>query len=124
MAKEDFENLLDYINERKNVLHKNFSYEKNRNRNYTKGGTDNMKLVYTGDFERLKDFGFEYDSHLSDNFEEIYSVQKEYQKLCILKNDGTIFLYEPFNSNAFILKNIILYDLISAGLVKKVGENE
>lgn len=81
-----------------------------------------MKLIYTGDFERLKEFGFEYDSNLSDNFEEVYSVKKEYQKLCILKNDGTIFLYEPFNSNTFILKNTILYDLIQAGLVKKEEE--
>lgn len=81
-----------------------------------------MKLIYTGDFERLKDFGFEYDSNLSDNFEEIYSVQKEYQKLCILKSDGTIFLYEPYNSNAFILKNIILYDLIKADLLEKVED--
>lgn len=78
-----------------------------------------MKLIYTGDFERLKDFGFEYDSNLSDNLEEVYSVQEKYQKLCILKNDSTMFLYEPYNSNAFILKNTILYDLIQAGLVKK-----
>ena len=81
-----------------------------------------MKLIYTGDFGRLKEFGFKYDSNLSNNFEEVYSVKKEYQKLCILKNDGTIFLYEPFNSNAFILKNTILYDLIQKGLVKKEDE--
>ena len=83
-----------------------------------------MKLIYTGDFERLKEFGFEYDNDLSDNFEEVYSVKVEYQKLCVMKSDGTIFLYEPFNSNAFILKNIILYDLIQAGLVRKKEEYE
>ena len=81
-----------------------------------------MKLIYTGDFGRLKEFGFEYDSNLSNNFEEVYSVKKGYQKLCILKNDGTIFLYEPFNSNTFILKNTILYYLIQKGLVKKEDE--
>ena len=83
-----------------------------------------MKLIYTGDFERLKEFGFEYDSNLSDNLEEVYSVKEKYQKLCILKNDGTMFLYEPYNSNVFILKNTILYDLIQAGLVKKEEEHE
>ena len=83
-----------------------------------------MKLIYTGDFERLKDFGFEYDSNLSDNLEEVYSVKQKYQKLCISKSDGTIFLFEPYNSNAFILKSTILYDLIQAGLVKKEEEDE
>ena len=72
------------------------------------------------ELKELEKFGFEYDNDLSDNFEEVYSVKIEYQKLCVMKSDGTIFLYEPFNSNAFILKNIILYDLIEAGYVEKV----
>ena len=35
-----------------------------------------MKLIYTGDFGRLKEFGFEYDSNLSDNFELLFRTHK------------------------------------------------
>ena len=81
-----------------------------------------MKLIYTGDFERLKEFGMFHNPS-----SEVWLDDKDYQLLRIYENDRTIELEtmqtsfgnyelsEKLNSKALS----ILYDLIQAGLVKK-----
>ena len=84
-----------------------------------------MKLIYTGDFERLKEFGMFHNPS-----SEVWLDDKDYQLLRIYENDRTIELEtiqtsfgnyelsEKLNSKALS----ILYDLIQAGLVKKEEE--
>ena len=86
-----------------------------------------MKLIYTGDFERLKDYGMFHNPS-----SEVWLDDKDYQLLRIYENDRTIELetmqtgfgnYElskKLNSKALS----IFYDLIQAGLVKKEEEYE
>ncbi len=85
-----------------------------------------MKLIYTGDFERLKEFGMFHNPS-----SEVWLDDKDYQLLRIYEDDGTIELEttqtsfgnyklsEKLNSKALS----IFYDLIQAGLVRK-EENE
>lgn len=80
-----------------------------------------FKIKDLVDLKELEKFGFEIDKGLSNNFETIYSTQTKYQKLCI-DNTKQLFLYEPFNSNTFILKCDVLYDLIKADLVEVVED--
>lgn len=84
-----------------------------------------MKLIYTGDFERLKDFGMFHNPS-----SEVWLDDKDYQLLRIYEDDRTIELEtmqtsfgnyelsEKLNSKALS----ILYDLIQSGLVKKEDE--
>ena len=71
-------------------------------------------LRYTGDWERLNEFGFE---------EHCFCYLKQIEKgfnICIHRMDGTFFIdcYEPTQE-----MNIdTLYDLIISGLVEKVVE--
>lgn len=77
-----------------------------------------MKLIYTGDFERLKEFGFE-------EYEYYYSYGYENRELWISidKKTKEIEINEPFRDVDGEENNIvILYDLIQAGLVKKEKE--
>lgn len=77
-----------------------------------------MKLIYTGDFERLKEFGFE-------EYEYYYSYGYENRELWISidKKTKEIEINEPFRDVDGEENNIvILYDLIKAGLVKKEEE--
>lgn len=74
-----------------------------------------MKLIYTGDFERLKDFGFE-------------PTMKNQQLIYVLKNKYFIDVVEINVKTREIVNlgdrygNVVLYDLIQAGLVKKEEE--
>ena len=81
-----------------------------------------LKIKEGIDLKELEKFGFIKDEELSNDLETIYSVSNTYQKLCICWEDKTMFLYEMFNSNTFILKSDLLYDLIQADLVEKVNE--
>ena len=86
-----------------------------------------MKLIYTGDFERLKDFGMFHNPS-----SEIWTDDKDYQILTIYEDDrtteletmqtsfGNYKLSEKLNSKALS----IFYDLIQSGLVRKEEENE
>lgn len=75
-----------------------------------------MKLIYTGDFEKLKDFGFEVDYREWFQFKDtgtnayvyIMPVSKEIKwSYCITQITDV---------------STIIYDLIKAGLVKKEEE--
>ena len=81
-----------------------------------------LKIKDNVDLKELEKFGFKKDKDLSNYLETIYSVTQKYQKLCVYWEEKKLFLYEPFNSNAFILKANTLYDLIKADLVEKVEE--
>lgn len=74
-----------------------------------------MKLIYTGDFERLKEFGF-----AKDKYNVIYTYnQNRFTGLRIEVENRRIGLY---NSADIIVEKetlCVLYDLIQAGLVKK-----
>ena len=81
-----------------------------------------MKLIYTGDFERLKDFGFKKEPEKSyyylsqEDFEIFIWITKGYD----YKPRG---IYIEVNNYSMILSEFgILYDLIQAGLVKKEEE--
>ena len=80
-----------------------------------------LKIKDDVDLQELEKFGFEMDRELTDD-EVIFSRKEHYQKICISKNDRKIFLYEDFNSNCFLLHCNVLYDLIKADLVEKVGD--
>lgn len=86
-----------------------------------------MKLIYTGDFERLKEFGMFHNPS-----SEVWLADKDDQSLIIDENDreieletvqigfGNYKLEKAINDKSLS----ILYDLISAGLVKKVEEKQ
>ena len=80
-----------------------------------------LKIKDEVDLKELEKFGFKIDRELTDD-EIIFSKKEHYQKICISKNDRNLFLYENFNSNAFLLHCNTLYDLIEADLVEKVEE--
>lgn len=81
-----------------------------------------LKIKDEVDLKELEKVGFEEDKELSDNCTTVYSMKMSYQKLCFEKENLILYLYEPFHSNVFILKNDIIYDLIQAGYVEKVGD--
>lgn len=74
-----------------------------------------MKLIYIGDFERLKEFGF-----VKDKYNVIYTYnQNRFTGLRIEVENRRIGLY---NSADIIVEKetlCVLYDLIQAGLVNK-----
>lgn len=79
-----------------------------------------LKIKDNVDLKELEKFGFKLDYELSTDVETILSSINKYQKLCIETKTRIIFLYEKFNSNTFIIKNVTLYDLIKSDLVEKV----
>ena len=82
-----------------------------------------LKIRNDVDLKELQKFGFKLDYELSTDIETIWSNKSSYQKLCFEDKTKIIFLYEGcFQSNTFLLKNDILYDLIQAGLVEKVSD--
>ena len=81
-----------------------------------------LKIKDNVNLKELEKYGFYKDEQLSDCMETIYSMRKEYQKICFDIENKIIYLYEPFNSNAFIIKTDIIYDLIKADLVEKVSD--
>ena len=81
-----------------------------------------LKIKDNVDLKELEKYGFEEDKELTNKFQTIYSIQESYQKLCVSWEGKELFLYEMFNSNAFIFKNNIIYGLIKADLVEKVEE--
>lgn len=77
-----------------------------------------MKLIYTGDFERLKEFGFEYNEVDCDEFTYKYYAYKPRYAIEVIQIDITsriIYLCDN-DKNEGLIK---IYDLIQAGLVKK-----
>lgn len=81
-----------------------------------------LKIKDNVHISELEKFGFEFDKDLSGDYEKHLSIKQEYQKLCIDLETRLLYLYEPFNSNAFLLKADLLYDLIKADLVEKVDD--
>ena len=82
-----------------------------------------MELIYTGDFERLKDFGFEVDEYNNKicNFKYNYYKYKPINSIDVIQIDTrTRIIYMCDNSRQDGL--IKIYDLIQAGLVKKEEE--
>ena len=79
-----------------------------------------MKLIYTGDFEGLKEFGFEEDKTYYS-----YGYTNRELWVSIDKTTKNIEINEPFRDVDGEENNIIiLYDLIQSGLVKKEEEHE
>lgn len=81
-----------------------------------------MKLIYTGDFERLKDFGFELDGYNNRiyNYTYNYYKYKPINSIDVIQIDTrTRIIYMCDNSKQDGL--IKIYDLIQAGLVRKEG---
>ena len=77
-----------------------------------------MKLIYTGDFERLKDFGFVNEKELC-NMNFYYSYKGPGRKICIGISTRKIWV-----EGTLAEELIVIYDLIQAGLVKKEKECE
>lgn len=76
-----------------------------------------MKLIYTGDFERLKNFRFE---PTMKKQQLIYAVKNKYFIDVVeinVKTREIVNLGDRYGS-------VVLYDLIQAGLVRKEEENE
>lgn len=77
-----------------------------------------MKLIYTGDFERLKEFGFEQRMTyycLNINKEHYFIEINVYYDKSI-----TIIIGNEYYDNYFEYEiPSVIYDLIKAGLVKK-----
>ena len=82
-----------------------------------------LKIKDDVPIEELEKFGFEYDIELSsDDINDIYSLRNKYQRLCFSSQNKNLFLYEDFfETNTMVLRCDILYDLIKADLVQKVG---
>ena len=74
-----------------------------------------MKLIYTGDFERLKEFGFE---KTLKNKKFLYVWKNKFFVDVIEINAKTREIVNLGDRNG----NVILYNLIQAGLVKKEVE--
>ena len=78
-----------------------------------------MKLIYTGDFERLKDFGFEsrttYYYLYLDNGYSILEID-------VYCDDNRITIRNDYNEGDEIEIPSVIYDLIQAGIVKKEDE--
>ena len=83
-----------------------------------------MKLIYTGNFERLNELGFKIEPEKS-----YYYLSQEDFEIFIWITKGYDYkprrIYIEVNNYSMILSEFgILYDLIQAGLVKKEEENE
>ena len=72
-----------------------------------------MKLIYIGDFERLKEFEFVDEQELC-NMNFYYSYKGPGSKICIGKSIGKIWTEGTLDREL-----IKIYDLIQAGLVRK-----
>ena len=82
-----------------------------------------MKLIYTGDFERLKDFGFEYDEFNLATCNYKYWQYVPVNSIGVVQIDiksRIIFMNDNIKQDGLIK----IYDLIQAGLVKKEEEDE
>lgn len=80
-----------------------------------------MKLIYTGDFERLKDFGFKYDEFNLAMCDYKYWQYIPVNSIGVVQIDTTsriIYLNDNSRQDGLIK----IYDLIQAGLVKKEEE--
>ncbi len=83
-----------------------------------------MKLIYTGDFERLKDFDFKKEAEKC-----YYYLKRKDFEIFIWVVKGYDYkprhIYIEVEDYSMILSDFgILYDLIQAGLVKKEEKNE
>ena len=75
-----------------------------------------MKLIYTGDFERLKDFGFEID------FREWFRFRDEETGVYVYVMPVSKELKWSVSVTERTGIPTIVFDLIQAGLVKKEEE--
>lgn len=78
-----------------------------------------MKLIYTGDFERLKDFGFKYTNVFN---EKGLITEENAPSLLWYTKQNDNFEYVDINYLTREIKATdlcLLYDLIQAELVKK-----
>lgn len=81
-----------------------------------------MKLIYTGDFDKLKDFGFKKEPEKS-----YYYLSQEDFEIFIWITKGYDYkprhIYIEVKDYSMILSELeVLYDLIKADLVEKVEE--
>lgn len=70
-----------------------------------------MKLIYTGDFERLKEFGFEYDEYF-------YARNYQNNEYTIIKKHNREVI--DLNKKGVLIKSTKVKDLINKGLTKEV----
>lgn len=75
-----------------------------------------MKLIYTGDFERLKEFGFEID------FREWFQFRDKETGIYVYVMPVSKELRWSVSVTGINGIPTIFYDLIQAGLVKKEDE--
>lgn len=80
-----------------------------------------MKLIYIGDFERLKEFEFEYDEFNLAMYDYKYWQYKPTNSIGVVQIDiksRIIFMNDNIKQDGLIK----IYDLIQTGLVKKEDE--
>lgn len=75
-----------------------------------------MKLIYTGDFEKLKDFGFEVDYREWFQFKD--TETNTYVYITPVSREIKWSYYMTLITDV----STIIYDLIQGGLVKKEEE--
>ena len=76
-----------------------------------------MKLIYTGDFERLKDFGFKKINYVNGNVYKYSEVTGRIELYNIIIGQDKIIHYNQ--TSVYNYLSSVIYDLIQAGLVKK-----
>ena len=81
-----------------------------------------MKLIYTGDFERLKDFGFKKINYVNGNVYKYSEVTGRIELYNIIIGQDKIIHYNQtsvYNYLPSVIYDLVIYDLIQAELVKK-----
>ena len=76
-----------------------------------------MKLIYTGYFERLKDFGFKKINYVNGNVYKYSEVTGRIELYNIIIGQDKIIHYNQTSVYNYLPS--VIYDLIQAGLVKK-----
>lgn len=94
-----------------------------------------MKLIYTGDFERLKDFGFEVGEDYLYEKMHVDSYYNGSKSVVVDENTKEIYIicynfsYDESNMSKKVINKIsyvkkYIKDLIQAGFVRKEEEDE
>lgn len=76
-----------------------------------------MKLIYTGDFERLKDFGFKGINYVNGNVYKYSEVTGKIELYNIIIGQDKVIHYNQ--TSVYNCLPSIIYDLIQAGFVKR-----
>ena len=76
-----------------------------------------MKLIYTGYFERLKDFGFKKINYVNGNVYKYSEVTGRIELYNIIIGQDKIIHYNQTSVYNYLPS--VIYDLIQAELVKK-----